>query len=405
MTKKNCQKKCKNASFLIPLQTLLCFVLLAGVMQGCAVPLRNPVPEVLTTTVHPLQLDSIRIFIEPGSFQHEDFFSDSLSTLFKRYSNSEQMLTLLALSGGSEGGAFGAGFLNGWSDYGNRPVFDVVTGVSTGALMAPFAFLGEESDENLKAVYTTVSADNIFVLRGLLEMLTTRDALANNHPLAQLLEQYVSDEVIARIGREQIKGRRLYVGTTHLDSGRLVVWDMGAIALSNHVEATDLFRNVLLASASIPIAFPPVYIPIAIGGDKYDEMHVDGAVVNQVFGTETLVHLLTAHNKSKEKIQARIFMILNSDLSTDWQPVSRKLIDIGNRAVDVMINSQSMGDIIRNYFLADRAGIEFHITGIPDSFRKKSPEPFDTKYMNTLFDVGYQKGRSTDQWEENPFLR
>lgn len=386
-----------------PFLTILCFALLAGVLQGCAVPTRNPVPEELTTTVRPLQLNLIRTFIDPVSLQHEDFFSSSLSTLFKKYSNSEQMLTLLALSAGSEGGAYGAGFINGWSDSGNRPVFDVVTGISTGALMAPYAFLGTEFDENLKATYTTVSAKDIFILRGLLEMATIRDALANNHPLAQLLEKYINNELIARIGQEHAKGRRLYVGTTHLDSGRLVVWDMGAIALSGHKKAPELFRDILLASAAIPIAFPPVYISVALDGSRYDEMHVDGGVINRIFGIEILAHLLTVHNESEEKIQARIFMILNSNITANWKPVSKRMLDIGNRAMDVMINSQSIADISRNYFLADRAGIEFHLSGIPGSFREKIPEPFDTEYMNTLFEVGYQKGSSTDQWEKHPF--
>ena len=134
--------------------------------------------------------------------------------------------------------------------------------------MSPFAFLGSDSDEQLKAVYTSISAKNIYEVRGLREMMAIRDAIANSRPLAQLLEKYVTNEAIKQIGMEHIKGRRLFVGSTHLDSGRLVVWDMGAIALSGHPAAPQLFRDILLASASIPIAFPPVYISIEEEGKR-----------------------------------------------------------------------------------------------------------------------------------------
>jgi len=378
-------------------------VVLTVFLQGCAAPVRHPVPEDMTTMVRPLHLESIRTFIDPVKLGHIDFFSRSLSPVLEKYSNSNNILTMLALSGGGDSGAFGAGFLNGWTDADNRPVFDVVTGISTGTLMAPFAFLGSGNDESLKAVYTSISAKNIYNVRRLSKIISSRDAIADSKPLAQLIETYVDDEMIKLIGLEYKKGRRLFVGTTHLDSGRLVVWDMGAIALSTHPEAPGLFRDVMLASASIPIAFPPVYITIESEENQYDEMHVDGGLINQVFGIETVAHLLKKHRDSGNKVGVRVFMIRNSEIWTAWQPIPRKVIDIGSRTVEVMINFQSIGDIFRNYVIARDAGIEFYLAGIPTNFKVERTGAFDTGYMNVLFDVGYEKGSSTNQWETAPF--
>ncbi len=379
-----------------------CILLSTAFLQGCAAPIRKPVPEELVKTVQLLELDSIRSFIEPGETLHLNFFSGSLGPVLEKYSQSGNVLTLLALSGGGDSGAYGAGFLNGWTAAGNRPQFDIVTGISTGALMSPFAFLGSGSDEQLKAVYTGISAKNIYEVRGLREMMAIRDAIANSSPLAQLLEKYVTIETIKQIGMEHKKGRRLFVGSTHLDSGRLVVWDMGAIALSGHPEAPQLFRDIMLASASIPIAFPPVYISIEEEGKRYDEMHVDGGLINQVFGIETLAHLMSKRKETVGTIKARVYMIRNSEITTSYQQVPKRIIAIAGRTVDIMINSQSIGDIFRNYVVARSAGVEFFLTGIPDDFEKESPEAFDTGYMNALFEVGYKKGNSTDQWETAP---
>ena len=230
-------------------------------------------------------------------------------------------------------------------------------------------------------------------------MISSRDALADSKPLADLLKTYVDNKTIKKIGMEHKKGRRLFVGTTHLDSGRLVVWDMGAIALSNHPDAPELFRDVLLASASIPIAFPPVYISIKTNNFPYDEMHVDGGLINQVFGIETLGHILVKQRQSGAPIKARVFLVRNSEINTTWQPVPKKLIGIASRTVDVMINSQSLGDIFRNYVLAKRAGASFFFTGIPSDFQFDNQEAFNTEYMNALFDVGYQVGKNDSGWE------
>jgi predicted acylesterase/phospholipase RssA len=156
---------------------------------------------------------------------------------------------------------------------------------NTGSLIAPFAFLGPEYDTRLKEVYTTISTKNIFVVRSLLKMLRS-DSIADTWPLAELAANSMDDDMLRAIAAEHQKGRRLFVGTTNLDAQRLVIWDMGAIATIGTPEAFNLFRRLLLASAAIPVMFPPVYLDVEAGGDKYDELHVDGSAVAEVIAYE-----------------------------------------------------------------------------------------------------------------------
>src|SRR5262249_9457022 len=172
----------------------------------------------------------------------------------------------IAISGGGDDGAFGAGLLVGWSDRGDRPEFDMVTGVSTGALSAPLAFLGRAYDPQLKAVYTETSASNIFEKRAPLLGAIAGDALTDNAPLRQMISRILDDEMLRRIAEEYRKGRLLFILTTNLDQGRPVIWNIGSIASSNHPKARELIIDVLLASTSIPVVFPPVMLDVTVSG-------------------------------------------------------------------------------------------------------------------------------------------
>lgn len=165
----------------------------------------------------------------------------------------------LALSGGGSNGAFGAGILNGWTGAGTRPNFKVVTGISTGALIAPFAFLGSEYDQQLKTVYTTTRTRDILQRLNIFRIIFQGEAFAHVTPLKQLIETHFDDDFLQAVAVAHKRGQRLYVGTTHMDAQRLMVWNMGAIASSGHPDALDLFRKVILASSSVPAAFPPVF--------------------------------------------------------------------------------------------------------------------------------------------------
>ena len=191
------------------------------------------------------------------------------------------------ISGGGDWGAFGAGVLKGWGNVTGdlaRPQFDVVTGVSTGALIAPFAFLGRAYDSQLAGLFTSYGADQIYE-SNILSGIFGGKALANSKPLAKLIETYVDASFLRRVAEERTKGRFLLVGTTNLDAQRPVYWDMGKIAQKGDNQALELFRHVLLASASIPGIFPPVLVQVEAGGQVYQEMHVDGGTTREVFFT------------------------------------------------------------------------------------------------------------------------
>ena len=189
---------------------------------------------------------------------------------------------VLALSSGGLYGAYSAGVLDGWSRTGTRPEFDVVTGSSTGAFIAPFAFLGSEYDAQAMKLYTSVQAEDIFRVRAWVTI-PFRDAMATSAPLRQLIQSQVNQELMERIAAEHRKGRRLYVGTTDLRTKRAVIWDMGAIASRPCPEGCTLFRDVLLASGSVPGVFPPVPFEIEVDGRRQTELHVDGAITAPLF--------------------------------------------------------------------------------------------------------------------------
>ena len=268
---------------------LLSLALSLTLVQGCAaLRPRTTLPENLESKVEVPGMPGVRAWGDEVSEVFTEFAIEA--TRQERAAFGDEVvktpLTFLALSGGGDDGAFGAGLLCGWTVHGDRPRFKMVTGISTGALIAPFAFLGSSHDHVLRHLYTGVTSSDIFRQKSLLTVLW-RESVADTAPLARLLELYVDEAMLAEVAAEHKKGRRLIIGTTQLDAQRLVLWDMGAIATSGHPDAIKLFRKVMLASASIPGAFPPQYIKVEAGGGFYDEMHVDGGTTAQVILYET----------------------------------------------------------------------------------------------------------------------
>jgi predicted acylesterase/phospholipase RssA len=302
----------------------------------------------------------------------------------------------LAISGGGDNGAYGAGFLNGWTAAGTRPEFKAVTGISTGALIAPFAFLGPKYDYVLQRVYTTTAQKDIFKKRGLKSLLFG-DAMADTTPLAKVISSYVTRELLDEIAGEYVKGRVLLVGTTNLDSLEPVIWNMTAIAASRDARAVPLFRSILLASASIPGAFPPVMVDVNLGGTPYQEMHVDGGTVTQVF-------LYPPSFKIDKAVQRQrvLYIIRNARIDADWASTERRTMTIAMRAIDSLTRTQGIGDLYRIYATTQRDGIDFNLTFIPPTFSEPHNEQFDTKYMRALYDVGLQAAKSGYQWQKYP---
>lgn len=307
----------------------------------------------------------------------------------------------LAISGGGANGAFGAGVLGGWSATGNRPEFQMVTGISTGALIAPFAFLGSDYDHVLKEVYTTISTKDIVEKRPLLSLLTG-DAAADTTPLQGLLKKYVNNEVIAAIGVEHRRGRGLYVGTTDLDYMRPMIWDIGAIAASGQPGSAKLIRKILLASASIPGAMPPVRIDVMVNGKTYDEMHVDGGTAAQVFVYPSSTDWSQVLKLLDVQGETTAYVIRNSRFKTSYKVVEPKVTPIAGRSISSLIRTQGIGDLYMIYMLTQRDGIDYQLAYIPDEFERQAEEPFDMDYMNELYELGYQMAVKGYPWIDEP---
>lgn len=305
-------------------------------------------------------------------------------------------ISFLALSGGGENGAFGAGLLVGWTARGDRPEFNIVTGISTGALIAPFAFLGPRYDAQLKRLYTEVSAHDVLELRSMVGALFD-DALADNLPLKRLVEANVTQEVLDAIAEESRKGRMLLVGTTDLDAQRSVYWNLTLMAESRHPQALQLIQKILVASAAIPGELPPAMIDVEVQGQRYQEMHVDGGTTQQVF---MLPPELVMTNVARR--ERTIYVIRNSRMAVESSEVPRDALAIAGRAVTSLIHTQGIGNLYEIAAQARRDGAHFRLAYIPDSFDHELSEAFDRKYMNELFLVGYKLGAAGYPWATHP---
>src|SRR5262245_8646924 len=310
------------------------------------------------------------------------------------------MANFLGISGGGEDGAFGAGLLCGWTAAGTRPTFDLVTGVSTGALTAPFAFLGPKYDQQLKEVYTTITSKDVLEARGMLAAIFD-DAMADNAPLRLLVEKYVTADLLKAIAAEHAKGRVLLIGTTNLDARRPVIWNIGKIAASGNPQALDLVRKILVASAAIPAAFPPMMIDVQVNGKAYQEMHVDGGASAQVFVYPPQLNVKEL-GKEEPPRERRMYVIRNSRLDPDWADTKRQTLSIAGRAVSSLIQNQGVGDLYRIYATAQRDDVDFNLAYIPSTFDVTLTEPFEPHYMNELFKLGYELGSHGYDWQKTP---
>ena len=307
----------------------------------------------------------------------------------------------LAISGGGDNGAFGAGLLNGWTAAGTRPEFKAVTGISTGALIAPFAFLGPQYDHVLKEVYTETSQADIFKKRGFLKGFFG-DGLADTSPLFETIKKHADQALLDAIAAEYAKGRLLLVGTANMDSLEPVIWNMTAIAASHDPNALNLFRHILLASASIPVAFPPVMLDVEVAGTHYQEMHSDGGTMAQVFlypPSVNLKELSATHGFERKRV---VYIIRNARLDVEWASVERRVMPIATRAISSLTQTQGIGDLYRIYATTQRDGIDYNLAFIPPTFTVPHKEEFDTNYMRELYATGEKMARNGYPWQKTP---
>ncbi len=297
----------------------------------------------------------------------------------------------LAISGGGADGAFGAGLLTGWSQSGNRPEFAVVTGVSIGSLIAPFAFLGASHDEELRKNFTTISAAEIFEDR------LTRDSLFDYWPLRRAIADRVTPKLLSEIAAEHRRGRRLLVATTSLDTGRRAVWNMGAIAERGDEKALKLFRDILLASCSIPGFFSPVAIEVEANGKKLQEMHGDGTLTAPFFVVPE--SMIAPGGKTRPPLN-QLYILVNSKLVPEFKLPDRSIPAVLGRSIDLALTSALRAEIMLIDVAAGRHGIGMRVAHVDAAFNFPSRGPFDGRYMRALFDFGVEQGKKASAFEE-----
>jgi predicted acylesterase/phospholipase RssA len=315
---------------------------------------------------------------------------------------SHKRQNVLVLSCGGANGAYTAGLLNGWTASGVRPAFDVVTGISTGALIAPFAFLGPDFDQTLARHAADLQPKDIYKKR-FLPALLWADSLADSAPLKQRIADAITPELLAKVAHAHAQGRRLYVGTTDLDTRRLVVWDLGAIASSIDPGKLQLFRTVLLASASVPGVLPPVAINVEVNGGKYTELHADGGVNASLFLEPAMLGL--GHNKGKEgsAVDTTVYVVVAGKLRPKVQPVERRLFPVAGDALHGILQSRLEGDLLKVYLLTRFAGAQFALTSVPDDAPdEQSSLAIDASVMRELFERGYRNGKEGTGWQATP---
>jgi hypothetical protein len=385
--------------------------LVVGVMlQACAtLPRLEAVPPAATERAVVRGIPDARFWLDGdlapfirSVIEDDRHERQALGRLGETPANALPPASMLAISGGGDAGAFAAGILAGWTAHGIRPQFKVVTGISAGALIAPFAFLGPQYDEVIRKVFTSVGSQDVFRRRNLLIGLAS-DGMADSEPLSRLVAEYVTPQVLAAVADECAKGRALEIGTTDLDSGRPVTWNMGAIAASGAPGALALFRKIMIASTSIPGEVSPVMIDVEVDGRPFQEMHVDGGVMAQVFLYPS--RILPEWQKATGRPYRReihAYVIRNGRLEPRWSDTERHTLSIGARAISSLIQTQSVSDIQRIYENARRDGIDFNLAYIGSDFAYPHKEDFDPEYMKRLFEYAYKLGADGYPWQKLP---
>lgn len=369
-------------------------VLLAA--AGCATPPRDTAPPLLISGAVPIGFPAT---IRDLSVDRRGFAARLDAVLRKaRWTATDGRLDILALSGGGAEGAFGAGALVGLTHAGRRPQFEVVTGISTGAIIAPYAFLGPQWDAALTEAFTggrSRALEERSVLGGLAHLLM-HSSVVGDQALFNLVDHFVTNELIQAVAREAGRGRLLWVVTTDLDKEEAVVWDMGAIALQGGERARRLFRDVIVASASIPGVFPPMLIRVAENGVHHDEMHVDGGATLPFFiATETAQTLPKGLGVLKG---ANVFVLINGQLFTTPQSTPTSTVSIVSRAFSTSQKYAARNALLLTAAQAHRFGMNFHYSYVPTEYPSRGPLDFEPLVMKALFDYGERCAREGRLW-------
>ena len=371
------------------------------ILSGCMfsdTPSRRPVPPALAETARIAGYEGIRYWGDETSQVLKDNVRliDQQVLAAGRAGRSVDLLqrvAFLAVSGGGDEGAFAAGLLNGWSDRGDRPTFEIVTGVSAGALGAPLAFLGPSYDGALKDIYTKLSSGDLYESRGIVGYF--RDALDDTTPMRRTLERYVDDRLLDAIAKAYHDGRRILILTTNLDAERPVIWDLSAIAASEQADRREIFIKVLLASSALPGLFPPVYFDV-VGedGKAYQEMHVDGGVSSELVFSPSKFDLIDIERSIFGKVRTRdLYVIRNRKLNPVPGAARPRATAIAERALATLVKNQVVADLVRLHEFAAANSTNFHFSYVPKTFDVEDNFTFDPAYSSRLYEEGLKVGQ------------
>lgn len=367
-------------------------LLIAAALSGCAALSREDFTAAEAYRARPEAAADIRF----NADDPEAALAFTNRTRRQLAANGDRRLDILAISGGGADGAFGAGLLVGWTKAKTRPTFEVVTGVSTGALIAPFAYLGPTWDKQLSAAYAGGGASGVLKGRGLGVLFSS--SLYSPEALRRLVESYCTPVMLHEIAEQHAKGRRLLIATTNLDSQRTVVWDMGAIAARGGPDGLKLFRDVLVASAAIPGVFPPVMIPVtAPDGRVIDEMHVDGGVTAPFVTIPEGLYFWEAPDA--QPLRGRIYVIVNGKIDPSFAVVRGRAPTILGRTFDTMMKTTLRAHIVANRAFAERNNMDFLVAEVPHDADSGSLN-FQPDDMRKLFGLGEQRALSGQAWTQ-----
>jgi predicted patatin/cPLA2 family phospholipase len=328
-----------------------------------------------------------------------------LTTKAQNYSdtNSSVPFNILTLTGGGSRGAFGTGFLIGWTEKGDIPSFDIVTGISTGAVMAPFIFLGDEELEKIKYFYTQSVTEDIFANSWL--HFFGYGYIMNADPLKKQFKKTFDKKFLDKIAQEHAKGRRLYIGTTNIDTGQLTVWDMGAIAASNRADKYERFCDIIYASAALPVYLPPQYIKLETKEDYY-QMHIDGGIYSQVFMIGLMINwneVLNFKPSDNTNFDVTLYTVANRKYRQRdiYQPVEQDPFGIIEAYVLTEMDLLFDRSLYRLYESCQNKGFKFKMAAIPDKMDAivTNPTEFNPEQMVELYQLGYKLGHKGIKWK------
>jgi len=365
---------------------------LALVATGCAGLTRRDAPHVGYADAVPVGFSGDIRIIDDSRHAFEARMPRVLEQIHAAASGGP--LNVLALSGGGVGAAFGAGALVGWSRLGTRPEFQVVTGVSAGALIAPFAFLGPLWDDRLTDIFSGERTQHLLQSHWLGAFFGA--SIYRGEPLFKLVDRYVTDELLRAVAAEAAKGRRLLIATTDLDREETVIWNLGTVAAQGGESARRLFRDVIIASCSIPGLFPPVMIRVTKSGASFDEMHVDGGTTSPLFIAPELANLLPAKGALLEG--ANVYIIVNGQIGTQVLTTPIKTTPIVRRSIEAALNGNALEAVEIAWSLAQRNGMQLRITEIPNDYPYRGPLDVQPVRMKALFDYGVRCAQQQELW-------